>query len=173
MPRKSNGEGCITRRPNGLWQASLQLDGKRRTVYGKTRQEVADKLRTLQGAARENGHLPDPGRLTLQEYLHQWLEQAEGRLRPKTRQEYIDVANVHILPHIGPVRLSRLTPLHLARLYTRLQKDGVSSFRREKAHTLLHKLLADAHKWGLLANNPAALVDGPKREHRERQLWAP
>lgn len=173
MPRRANGEGSVRKRKDGRWEASLQLDGRRKTIYGKTRSEVAEKLRTLQGVARENGRIPDAGKLTLSEYLTQWLEQAETRLRPKTRQEYNDVARVHILPHIGCVRLSKLTPLHLARLYSRLRKNGISSFRLEKAHTLLHKALADAHRWGLIPSNPASLVDAPKREHRERALWAP
>ena len=173
MPRRSPGEGSISRRKDGLWQASLQLDGRRKTIYGRTRQEVAEKLRTLQGVARENGRIPDGGKLTLGEYLRQWLEQAETRLRPKTRQEYNDVARVHILPHLAHVKLSRLPPLHLARLHARLRKGGTSSFRLEKAHTLLHKALSDAHRWGLIPSNPAAPVDAPKREHRERELWTP
>lgn len=173
MPRRSNGEGCITRRPDGRWQASLQLDGKRKTIYGKTRTEVAEKLRALQGVARENGHLPDAGRQTVAEYLHQWLEQAECRLRPTTLQDYRNIAEKHVCPHVGNVRLSRLDPLRIARLYAVLAKAGLSSRRREMVHGFLHKVLADAHKWGLLPNNPASLVDPPKREHREKTLWTP
>jgi integrase len=38
-------------------------------------------------------------------------------------------------------------------------------------HAFLRKLLADAHRWGLLPNNPAALVDVPKGETRQLNLW--
>ena len=51
MPRHAPGEGSITRRKDGRWQASLQVAGLRRTVYGKSRQEVAEKLRALQATA--------------------------------------------------------------------------------------------------------------------------
>lgn len=173
MPRRSPGEGSITRRKDGLWQASLQLDGRRKTLYGKTRQEVAERLRTLQGVARENGHIPDAGRLTLGEYLRQWLEQAEARLRPKTMLDYRTITDKHLIPHVGTVRLSKLDPLRIARLYANLAKAGMSNRRRQQVHGFLHKTLEDAHRWGLIASNPASLVDAPKREHRERDLWTP
>lgn len=175
MPRKSNGEGCIKQRSNGLWQASLQLDGKRQTVYGKTRQEAAEKLRAMQGAARENGRLPDPGKMTVAEYIEQWqyIEEAASRLRPKTRDDYKTMARLHILPGIGGVRLSRLDPMRISRLYASLAKAGMSGRRRQQLHCFLHKLLADAVRWNLLPSNPASLVDPPKREHTERVLWTP
>src|SRR5262249_40596929 len=46
MPTKrGNNEGSITKRANGLWEARITLDhGKRKSFYGKTRQEAARKL---------------------------------------------------------------------------------------------------------------------------------
>ncbi len=173
MPRRSSGEGCIKQRPNGLWQASLQLDGRRQTAYGRTRQEAAEKLRAMQGVARQNGHLPDAGRMIVSEYLHQWLEQAEARLRPKTLDDYKTIARLHVEPHVGNVRLSRLDPLRVARLYAALAKAGLSNRRRQQVHGFLHKALGDAHRWGLLASSPAAAVGVSRREHKERPLWSP
>ena len=173
MPRRAHGEGTIYKRKDGRWQASLQLDGKRKTIYGRSRQEVAEKLRQLQGVARESGHLPDAGKLTVGEYLRQWLEQAECRLRPTTLLDYRTIAEKHVIPHVGTIRLSRLDPMRIARLYAALAKAGMSSRRRQQVHGFLHKVLADAHKWGLLPNNPASMVDPPKREHKEPELCTP
>ena len=48
MGRRGNGEGSISRRKDGRWEAKYTAhtaDGpKRRTLYGKTRKEAADKL---------------------------------------------------------------------------------------------------------------------------------
>jgi integrase len=45
MGKRGNGEGSITRRNNGGWMAQYTVHTakgrKRRTLYGKTRQEVA------------------------------------------------------------------------------------------------------------------------------------
>ena len=43
--RRGNGEGSIYKRADGRWAAALTLEGgKRRTLYGKTRQQVAKGL---------------------------------------------------------------------------------------------------------------------------------
>jgi integrase len=48
MGKRGNGEGSIWRRKSGGWSAQYTVytsEGrKRRTLYGKTRQEVATKL---------------------------------------------------------------------------------------------------------------------------------
>ncbi len=170
--RRSSGEGAIyQRRQDGRWVGALQLDGKRRTVYGRTRAEVAEKLRALQQQAQQAGHMADAGRLTLAEFLWQWLGQAEERLRPTTMADYRIMAGKHIVPRIGGVRLAKLDPLRLARFYATLAQDGMSARRRQMVHGFLHKVLADAYRWHLLPNNPAASVDVPKRQRRELRLW--
>src|SRR5215204_3691937 len=72
MGKRGNGEGSIWRRKSGGWCAQYTVyisEGrKRRTLYGKTRQEVAAKLsRAL--ADREGGLIFDAGSLTVGEYL--------------------------------------------------------------------------------------------------------
>lgn len=172
MSRRSPGEGSITRRKDGRWQASLQLDGRRIFAYGDTRSEAAEKLRALTTQAREAGKLPEGGKLTLAEYLAQWLDQASSRLRPTTLDAYQVIVNSYLVPHIGQVRLSRLDPLRVSRLYATLGKS-VSKRRLESVHGLLHKALSDAQRWGLIATNPADQVDAPRRETREPEMLSP
>src|SRR5215211_4600832 len=75
--KRGNGEGSITRRKNGGWMAQYTLytaEGrKRKTLYGKTRQEVAAKLA---GALsdREGGLNLSAGSLTVGEWMDRWLE---------------------------------------------------------------------------------------------------
>ena len=171
MPRKANHEGCVYRRPDGRWCASLAVAGRRLTLYGKTRQEVVEKLRQLQQQTQQAGHLPDAGKLTLTEYLTTWLGQAQERLRPKTVTTYRQLLELHILPQLGQVKLSRLTGLQLVSTYARLRKQGVSAWRVYHAHAVLHKALADAVKWGLLTSNPAGGVDRPQPQPAERSYW--
>lgn len=149
------------------------MDNKRITVYARSRAEVAEKLRIIQEQARQAGRLPDAGRLTVAEYLQQWLAQAGQRLRPTTMADYRIMAEKHVAPRIGSIRLLKLNPLQLGRFYAALAQDGMSGRRRQMVHALLHKALGDAHRWGLVPNNPAALVDMPQQERRELQLWTP
>ena len=63
--KRGNNEGTITRRKDGRWEARISLGRdatgkvKRITLYGKTRQEVAEKLtKTLHD--KEQGTLCNP-----------------------------------------------------------------------------------------------------------------
>jgi hypothetical protein len=62
--KRGNGEGSISRRKNGGWRTQYAVytsEGrKRKTLYGKTRAEVAAKLsKALSG--REDGLIFDAG----------------------------------------------------------------------------------------------------------------
>lgn len=47
MSRRGNGEGSVYKQRNGLWAASITLEGgQRKYLYGKTRKEVQEKLAT-------------------------------------------------------------------------------------------------------------------------------
>jgi integrase len=65
--KRGNGEGTITRRKNGGWMAQYYVYAtrgrKRRTLYGKTRKEVAKKL-TEALSNREQGLIFDAGKMT-------------------------------------------------------------------------------------------------------------
>ena len=82
MGKRGNGEGSIWRRKSGGWCAQYTVyttEGrKRRTLYGKSRQEVAAKLaRAL--SDREGGLAFSAGTLTVGEWLERWLDDC---LRP-------------------------------------------------------------------------------------------
>jgi len=100
---------------------------KRKTVYGKTRQEVADKLaRALRN--RTQGLTFDAGSLKLGKYLDRWLPDIRDTVRQQTWERYEQLVRVHIKPALGRVRLKDLTATHVRALY-REKLDGSSSLR--------------------------------------------
>ena len=175
MPRRGNREGSIYKRADGRWEGKIMLghrqDGKplRRTVYGKTRQEVAEKLAKLSASAAD-GALPVGGALKVGDYLAQWFEQHKafggrdgGPLRPNTVRDYSTQLQLHIVPAIGDIRLDKLTPQHLQSLYRRILEKGLSRRRAQMAHRLLHVALDAAVRQGLIVRNPADMVVDPPR----------
>lgn len=87
--RRGHGEGGVTQRRDGRWMGRVSLgwrDGKRlrKTVYGHTRREVTDKLRTLLQEAHD-GMLTTDERQTVGEFLRQWLQYKQMRLRSNVR----------------------------------------------------------------------------------------
>jgi hypothetical protein len=99
--KRGQHEGNIYRRADGRWEARLRVgyrNGKRsrRSVICKTRAEVSAKLRELIHA-HEQGSLDAPVRLTVKQFLAQWLEEsARPKLRPRTFATYAQVIRTHI-----------------------------------------------------------------------------
>src|SRR5687768_13029746 len=113
--RRGHGEGSITLRPDGRWQAQVDLgwsDGKRRRkyLYGRTRRQVSEALRTALQAAQD-GALPSDGRQTVSQFLLRWLRDvAQPRVRPRTLDTYEAAITLHIVPTLGKRPLAKLTP---------------------------------------------------------------
>ena len=86
MNQRANGEGSIYRRADGRWTAAcyvLRPDGSRvrRSVYGKTRKDVADQLAVL--IAKTKAGLPlAVESWTVERFAEHWLKHVVGpRLR--------------------------------------------------------------------------------------------
>ena len=175
--RRGRGEGSITRRNDGRWMARVDLgweDGKRRrkTLYGRTRRAVQDKLReTLQRS--EHGLPPVPERETVGGYLQRWMDFKKGQLRPRTYVSYEHVVHAHLEPGLGRVRLARLAPQDVATWLSRHQANGASARTARYARAVLRAALNQALRWELVARNAAALTDPPRHAAREIQPLTP
>src|SRR4051794_38630954 len=124
--KRGDGEGSIRQRSTGGWEARFRTpDGKQDSVYGKTRREVQDKLRTVQ-RDQANGLDLGRGRQTLGVFLDAWLGEAKRRLRPKTYTTYEHIVRVHLKPHLGRHSLVNLGPQHVQEFLNRQSLTGLS-----------------------------------------------
>ena len=74
MKRRGVGEGNIRQRPHdGRWEARYYLpDGSRRSIMGKTRQEVAKKLAEALRDLDRGVTAPKDNRITFGDHLDSW-----------------------------------------------------------------------------------------------------
>ena len=142
MARRANGEGSIYRRKDERWCATVSVDGgKRKSFYGKRREDVARKL-AVALKARQDG-LPLPAeRQTVAQFLSDWLESVRPSLRPRTHLRYEELIRLHAVPEVGRVGLSRLGPQHLERLYSNRLEAGLSPATVRQLHAVLRRALA-------------------------------
>ncbi len=167
--QRGHGEGSIGFY-GGRWVAQASVDGGvRRRFYGKTRAEANAKLQAALGAVRAG--LPVPtDRLTVAEYLDDWLTGASRSLRPSTASTYERHIRLHILPTLGRLPVARLRPEQLDRLYAGLLAKGLSRTSVQHIHAILRRSLSQATRRGVIARNPTDLVDPPGRDHPEMQV---
>src|SRR5438046_2790366 len=121
MAKRGHGEGSIYRDPDGSWQAALTLSseegGGRKYFRGQTRQEVQQKLAATR-RAQEDGLPQVTGRQTVEHYLTSWLEAIKPTMDYSGWKRHGEYVRLHIIPGIGGVRLTALTPQHVQALYS-------------------------------------------------------
>jgi integrase len=131
MTRRGNGEEGITRhKKSGLYMARYTVETptgpKRKTLYGKTRREVDEKL-TKAKVDRDGGLVFDADNLKLGEYLGRWLtDSVHDTVRPTTFERYEQMVRLHIHPVLGKVKLKNLTSAHVRGLYHQKLDAGLS-----------------------------------------------
>ena len=174
MNKRGNSEGSLYRRKDGRWAASVSLgDRRRKSFYGRTREEVSRKLTTAL-KARQDG-LPLVGdRQSLAQFLMHWLENSvRASVRASTYMGYESKLRTHLLPGVGHLRLSKLAPQDLEAFFNRKVAEGLAPQTVQHLRAIIRAALNDALKWGLVARNAAALVDGPRVPHSEIQPFTP
>jgi len=73
----------VRRHKTGLYEARVQRDGRRFSIYGRSEREVRQKLAELERKLAID-QPPPPGKLTVQELCERWLETERKRWKPRT-----------------------------------------------------------------------------------------
>jgi integrase len=172
---RGNGEGSIYQRADGRWCASLSLEwGKRKVLYGISREEVHAKL-TRALANLQGGQAPPDLRISVGQYFGHWLDVAvkPPAQRPETYRGYEANVRLHILPYLAKFSLAKLQPYHIERWMLALRAKGLSPRTVQYCHAVLRAGLQHALRQGLVQRNVAKLVEGPKLERPEVEILEP
>lgn len=168
--RRVKGEGSIQQRPDGSWFGYLTLgNGKRKYVYGKTQTKVSKELTKLRNDQLDGKSL-ESSNVTVEAYAARWLEDTDRlKVRHNTYSRHESLLRVHIYPHIGNVKLSKLTTTHINAMQTALEKADppVGEHSRQSVHKLLNTILKHALATGAINRNPCTLANKPKPKPRK------
>ena len=158
MSRRGNGEGGITRhKKSGLYMARYTVETptgkKRKTVYGKTREEAHEKL--VEALSNRNKGLVFEGEnQTLSAYLDRWLNgSVKGSVKPSTYESYERMIRNHIKPALGHKKLKVLAPNHVQYFYQSKLDADLAPGSVHLMHGILHKGLDQAVRWGAVPRN--------------------
>jgi hypothetical protein len=119
---------------------------------------------------------PFPLDITVAGYARHWVDVALVTLTAATHGSYLSALRNHILPQLGPLRLSALTRLRLKVWFAELVISGLSTATARKALSVLRLMLADAiddeafprTASGADSPNPAAGLERAMRLPRQR-----
>jgi len=132
-------------------------------------------------ARRSHGLALDPAKLTVDQYLDRWLAHIRTSLRARTVARYTALLGDHVRPHVGARPLKQLTPLEVQAIYDRLavggrrddKPGGLAPQHILAVHRCLHRALAQAVTWRLIARNIATDATPPRVPRTEVAALAP
>lgn len=177
--KRGSGEGTISRRKDGRWAAAVTtgygLDGqqKRKFYYGKTRQEVAEKLREAINN-QSMGIVIDSKNINLQQWLTTWLnEYKKPSIRQTSYAYYSYVIDNYICYEdgIGHIKLKDLRPDQLQKLYNDTLKQDFSPSTVKIMHILLKGAMKQAVQNGLIIRDITEGTVRPKLTKGEARVF--
>ena len=180
-------KGHIRARGPGAWELKYDIGvnsatGRRitrfRTVHGAKR-DAQRELRAIL-TALDAGAYADPRKLTVGQWLSQWLEEAKHVVARKTLERYREIVDRHLVPALGAIPLGKLQPVHVQEYYTEAlatgRRDGTGGL---SAQTVVHHdrvlnvALKRARSLRLIASNPIEDVSRPRVERHEIEALEP
>src|SRR4029078_11322747 len=100
---------------------------KRKVIYGNTRGEVAEKVKAMLASQQRGVVMTTADRLTVGEYLVKWVDGMRANVRASTWLRYSQLIKHHLVPHLGPIPVTRLAPAHLSGCYAAMMASRSAS----------------------------------------------
>jgi len=146
-----------------------------------TRKECVAAMNKILVAVEQHAYTA-PTKASVREYLvKEWLPAVKSTVRPTTYGSYKQHVECHICPHIGSVKLQKLSGNQVNALYAKLAesgakngKKGLSAMTIHHVHACLHKACKDAVRWGHISRNPLDAADPPRKKGdgtKEMKTW--
>ncbi len=114
MPR--HGER-IYKRKDGRWEGRYRLENadypvaKYVSIYGKTYQETRKKLQHAERQQRDPANIKN--KYLFENAAHSWLLLTRYKLKKSTEHRYQYLLEKHILPELGTIKLTAISPMIL------------------------------------------------------------
>jgi integrase len=176
--------GSVVKR-GATYAVVLEVDrdpatGKRRRKWHsgyRTKRAAERALAEMVDAVNRGTYVPKT-KQTVADFAAEWLAAITPTVRPATHYSYARNLRLHVEPYVGSVALVSVDAGTLNALYAGLLADG----RRNQAegglsprsvryvHTIVHRMLKDAVRWGRLARNAADAADPPRPAGRHAQM---
>lgn len=163
--KRSNGEGTLRKRPNGLWECTMMVgykdDGTRRykSFYGKSQKEAKDKAETYKRDIAAGLYI-DPD-LTFREWAQKWYDGYQDSVSPTTYESYGYTLKI-LIGAFGQRKLNTIKALDVEDFLKKLRADGKSDSYLTKCRGMLYQIMHKAEANDLIHKNPVRFAEKMK-----------
>ena len=165
--RAANGMGTVRQRKDGRYEARYTgPDGRQRSIYAASAAEAKRKLKKAQ-AELTLGIWFEGSHATVAEWIDAWMANCTRHLKATTKADYTAYFTRHVKPVIGDVKLSRLKPIHIERVFSAMADKGLKVSTQKSCKIALSSALSKAVRDGMIASNPCSTVKLGKMQNKE------
>ena len=176
--RESYSFSVYQRRSDKRWVGAIIVkhdgNGKpdRRVVYGTSRKEAYEKVKSIQRSKDEGQIVIDREKVKVREYMNRWLAMfAKPKIAATTALRYEGLIRTHINPHVGGIKMIDLDHTDIENLLHTLEKAHASARTRQMVCTILRTALAKAVRDRLITFNWARDVPKPRHSKKGFEVW--
>lgn len=166
-----DGTGWIGRVSFGFDSEGRRIRKLRR---GKTKAIVTAKVRELE--RQRDAGLIGATDAKLAVYGKAWLY-SKSNLARNTRDQYEYALNCYIIPSLGNIKLTQLTPEQIEKMYSAMRLhvsprtgEVLQPRTLQAVHRVLRMILSTALKRGYVVRNVACLVEDPYGSHQPDEI---
>ena len=172
-----HGENIYKRRDGryeGRYVVGKTATGKTRFgyIYGYQYTEVRNELlRKKAGQLKKEEHAVRCCGILLRDWIGRWLgNELLGSVKESSYQTYLRQINVHLLPALGHLPLSEVTPAVVHGFVTQMEGAGFAHSTVKGALRLLNAALRSAQEEGLILKNPCRKIHVQPKEAAEQRV---
>ena len=151
---KELGKGILQRKDGNYEARFYDRTGNRRSIYGRSLQEVRQELVVAKAKVIERRDVIRY--ITLDQWFETWLDvYKKGCVKPNTIVNYEMMYRLHIKNVLGHIKLTDITKVGVQKVINELDEAGQGYEQQNKARIILLDLFNRAIEDDLLLKNPA------------------
>ena len=157
--KNGNGEGNIRQRPDGRWEARYCVETsegpKRRSVYGKTRKEAAEKLAAkIANKDTEPVQKVEQTTITARDFFAEYLAAMKDTIKRRSYETSNAIIRLHLNPEFGIMSLTDVDRKGIQSMYAR-KRESLSAARVKRTRS----------------ESPCAACGGAFSDGRDFLMW--
>jgi len=163
--RNPNGMGNYKLRADGRYEWTQKIDGKPRTLYGRTPSELYEKVKKV-------ADLPvTSNKLRVSEWFEKWLDIYVKQLKKKaTYDQYKTLYEQHIKPIIGHRKLTGLKPSDIQTVIAKMNEKKKASKTMKHVKSIMNIAFSQAFDDKLISANPVVKIQIPVKQAKTRKV---
>lgn len=159
MKRRDKGDGSIRQRDNGIWEGRyVNSLGSRKSVYGKSKKEVKEKLIKLTYTRNATHMNSISGDVSMSVWFEHYIQAKQLCIKPQSIDQIKFAFHTHIEPILGKQLMCNITFTDILMVIQSAKDKKLKVATQKNIYVHLRAMFNFAKDEGVINYNPMLLV---------------